>query len=177
MPYWCCRSPVGDRFPARLFRSHLPGRCPLFSLNTACKILQESCYTCACWWQASPLTWHTAPPVPAAHPSAWQAVCAGAILHSLTCACALLQATRGLAGRLWAAYTRQLDVRPVLTKSLTSFTGFVVGDAIAQVSTGEKYNYWRTARFAAYGFCIHAPVCHVWYGLLDRSVMVKAPTR
>ena len=88
---------------------------------------------------------------------AWQAVCGGAVLHSLTCNCALLQASRGLAGRLWAAYTRQLDVRPVLTKSLTSFTGFVVGDAIAQVSTGEKYNYWRTARFAAYGFCIHAP--------------------
>ena len=65
----------------------------------------------------------------------------------------------------------------MLTKSLTSFTGFVVGDAIAQASTGDKYNYWRTARFAAYGFCIHAPVCHVWYGLLDRSVMVKAPTR
>ena len=65
----------------------------------------------------------------------------------------------------------------MLTKSLTSFTGFVVGDAIAQASTGEKYNYWRTARFAAYGFCIHAPICHVWYGLLDRNVMVKAPTR
>ncbi len=67
--------------------------------------------------------------------------------------------------------------RPLLTKSFTSFSGFVVGDAIAQLYAGEKYDYWRTARFAAYGFIIHAPACHAWYGILDSRVYPKAPTR
>jgi protein Mpv17 len=89
---------------------------------------------------------------------------------------AAARASRGLAGRLWSGYLHQLDTRPLLTKSFTSFSGFVVGDAIAQLYAGEKYDYWRTARFAAYGFIIHAPACHVWYGILDSRVYPKAPT-
>jgi len=70
----------------------------------------------------------------------------------------------------------QLEARPLLTKSFTSFSGFIAGDAIAQLYGGEKYDYWRTARFAAYGFLIHAPACHAWYGLLDSRISPKAPT-
>ena len=90
---------------------------------------------------------------------------------------AAARASRGFASRLWTGYLHQLDTRPLLTKSFTSFSGFVAGDAIAQLYVGEKYDYWRTARFAAYGFLIHAPACHVWYGILDSNVYPKSPTR
>ena len=63
-------------------------------------LLQGSCDTCTCSLQATPLACRTAPFVPTTHLQAWQAACEGAVLHRLTCTCALLQASRGLAGRL-----------------------------------------------------------------------------
>lgn len=82
---------------------------------------------------------------------------------------------RGLAVRLWSSYNAALDTRPLVTKSFTSFFGFIAGDAVAQVATGEKYDFWRTARFASYGLVIHGPLCHAWYGVLDKHVMPHAP--
>ena len=84
---------------------------------------------------------------------------------------------RGLAVRLWTSYNQALDARPLVTKSFTSFFGFIAGDAVAQVASGDKYDYWRTARFASYGLVIHGPLCHAWYGILDKNVVPHAPKR
>ena len=84
---------------------------------------------------------------------------------------------RSLGTRLWGSYNRQLDARPLVTKSFTSFFGFIVGDGVAQIAAGEKYDYWRTARFATYGILVHGPLSHVWYGILDKHVMPRTPKR
>jgi protein Mpv17 len=78
--------------------------------------------------------------------------------------------------QLWSSYTRSVETRPVLTKSFTSFTGFVLGDTIAQLATSgnERFDYWRTARFAAFGFFIHAPGCHFFYQALDAVIFPSA---
>lgn len=83
--------------------------------------------------------------------------------------------SRNFAARLWSSYNRQLDARPLVTKSFTSFFGFIVGDGVAQAAAGEKYDYWRTARFATYGLLIHGPLSHAWYGILDKNVMPRNP--
>ncbi|DBA72369.1 hypothetical protein WJX79_001307 [Trebouxia sp. C0005] len=83
--------------------------------------------------------------------------------------------SKNLGARLWSSYNRQLDARPLVTKSFTSFFGFIVGDGVAQVASGEKYDYWRTARFATYGILVHGPLSHVWYGILDKNVMPRTP--
>mmetsp|Transcript_19658 Transcript_19658/g.33216 ORF Transcript_19658/g.33216 Transcript_19658/m.33216 type:complete len:200 (-) Transcript_19658:115-714(-) len=71
--------------------------------------------------------------------------------------------------RAWASYNRLLDSNPILTKALTSFTGFTVGDALAQnfVEKKEKYDFARTARLASFGFLVHGPTGHFFYGALD----------
>ena len=84
---------------------------------------------------------------------------------------------RSLGARLWSSYNRQLDARPLTTKSFTSFFGFILGDGVAQIASGEKYDYWRTARFATYGLLVHGPLCHAWYGILDKNVMPRTPKR
>lgn len=70
--------------------------------------------------------------------------------------------------RLWSAYSRSLESRPIITKACTSLTGFVVGDSIAQYATEPKFDPWRTARFATYGFAVHGPLCHYLYFWLDK---------
>ena len=89
----------------------------------------------------------------------------------------LAASSRNLGARLWNSYNRQLDARPLVTKSFTSFFGFIVGDGVAQAAAGEKYDYWRTARFATYGLLIHGPLSHAWYGILDKNVMPRNPKR
>ena len=95
-------------------------------------------------------------------------VCAAAVMTTLL---------GGVATKLWTSYNRSLAVNPLLTKSLTSFSGFILGDGIAQLATKgrENYDFARTARFAAFGFCIHAPGCHYFYHLLDAVVFPAAP--
>lgn len=81
--------------------------------------------------------------------------------------------------RLWTAYNRSLATNPVLTKSFTSFTGFILGDGIAQIASKPlaQYDVKRTARFAAFGFCIHAPGCHFFYKALDAIIFPTVPKR
>lgn len=60
-------------------------------------------------------------------------------------------------GVLWAGYNRILSARPVLTKACTSFTGFTLGDVLAQSllePSGSPYDYARTARLASFGFLV-----------------------
>lgn len=81
--------------------------------------------------------------------------------------------------KLWSSYNQSLAASPLLTKSFTSFTGFVLGDGIAQLATkgSDKYDFARTMRFAAFGFCIHAPGCHYFYRALDALVFPTAARR
>lgn len=80
---------------------------------------------------------------------------------------------------IWAKYNLRLAEKPLQTKTLTSFTGFLLGDLVAQapeISSGGKWDAWRTAKMGSFGLLLHGPIGHYWYGFLDRTVMTKAPT-
>lgn len=53
------------------------------------------------------------------------------------------------------------------------------GDLIAQLALEDKpisdWNYQRSLRFSALGFCVVAPVMRKWYGTLDGMVSKKQP--
>ena len=84
-----------------------------------------------------------------------------------------------LGSRIWASYNKSLSTNPLTTKCFTSFTGFILGDGIAQLASKplDQYDYKRTARFAAFGFAIHAPGCHYFYRALDSIVFPSVPKR
>jgi protein Mpv17 len=70
---------------------------------------------------------------------------------------------------IWARYNKALTAKPLQTKTLTSLTGFVLGDLVAQSPE-------RTAKMAAFGVALHGPIGHYWYGFLDKTIMAHAPT-
>eukprot|EP01025_Chloroclados_australasicus_P036997 TRINITY_DN3768_c0_g1_i4.p1 TRINITY_DN3768_c0_g1~~TRINITY_DN3768_c0_g1_i4.p1 ORF type:complete len:357 (+),score=0.41 TRINITY_DN3768_c0_g1_i4:46-1116(+) len=77
---------------------------------------------------------------------------------------------------LWGAYLYQLQERPMLTKCVTSFIGFSLGDVTAQLlSSTPKYDFMRTARMAVYGGVIMGPLAHHWFNLLDKVVLPHHP--
>lgn len=49
---------------------------------------------------------------------------------------------------IWAAYNKALAAQPLLVKAMTSFTGFTVGDILAQkfISPEDDYDFMRTLR-------------------------------
>jgi protein Mpv17 len=74
--------------------------------------------------------------------------------------------------RAWASYNKVLDVYPLYTKAATSFTGFTVGDVLAQrfVEDADKpHDYARTARMASFGLLIHGTSGHFLYKFLDTT--------
>ncbi len=59
---------------------------------------------------------------------------------------------------LWARYNKLLEAQPLLTKALTSLTGFTLGDALAQNfinDDGKPYDIMRTLRLGSFGFFLH----------------------
>mmetsp|Transcript_50930 Transcript_50930/g.122789 ORF Transcript_50930/g.122789 Transcript_50930/m.122789 type:complete len:208 (+) Transcript_50930:1091-1714(+) len=79
---------------------------------------------------------------------------------------------------IWARYNKMLDAQPLLTKCLTSFTGFTVGDILAQVfieDDGKPYDAARTLRMGSFGFLIHGSTGHYFYGFLDSKLPGTAP--
>jgi protein Mpv17 len=78
---------------------------------------------------------------------------------------------------IWARYNKLLDAQPLLTKALTSFTGFTLGDILAQnfVEKGERYDPMRTLRLGSFGFFIHGTTGHYFYGLLDSKLPGTKP--
>jgi len=50
--------------------------------------------------------------------------------------------------KVWAKYNQMLDTQPLLTKALTSFTGFTIGDILAQkfINPEDDYDLMRTLR-------------------------------
>lgn len=68
-------------------------------------------------------------------------------------------------GSLWAAYNSLLATQPILTKSLTSMTGFALGDLLAQKFIEKKVVFWS---------CVPLTKQPVWY-LLYSNVYVCCP--
>lgn len=74
---------------------------------------------------------------------------------------------------LWARYTALLEAQPLLTKALTSLTGFTAGDVLAQKfieDADAPYDYARTLRLGSFGFLCHGPTCHYFYQVLDAKM-------
>lgn len=79
---------------------------------------------------------------------------------------------------LWARYNSMLDTQPLLTKALTSLTGFTAGDILAQcfIEGGDKpYDPMRTFRMGSFGFLLHGTTGHYFYGMLDGKLKGTAP--
>ena len=77
-----------------------------------------------------------------------------------------------LTSHLGAAYLRALDRSPLISKMLTSGTLGVLGDGISQtlIERREKYDFARSLRMFAFGFCISGPAMHGWYGFLSTRI-------
>jgi protein Mpv17 len=79
---------------------------------------------------------------------------------------------------LWARYNALLEAQPLLTKALTSLTGFTAGDVLAQkfVEPSDKpYDVMRTIRLGSFGFLLHGTSGHYFYGFLDSKLPGTAP--
>eukprot|EP00611_Tribonema_gayanum_P012152 TRINITY_DN2277_c0_g1_i2.p1 TRINITY_DN2277_c0_g1~~TRINITY_DN2277_c0_g1_i2.p1 ORF type:complete len:234 (+),score=101.30 TRINITY_DN2277_c0_g1_i2:73-702(+) len=86
-------------------------------------------------------------------------------------------AAMGVLGDLWDSYNKVLGEKPILTKACTSLVGFSVGDTLAQkfVAKGERFDYQRLARMAAFGFMFHGTISHFFYNKLDEVIPGKTP--
>jgi protein Mpv17 len=79
---------------------------------------------------------------------------------------------------LWARYNALLEAQPLLTKALTSLTGFTAGDVLAQKFVEEKgkpYDIMRTVRLGSFGFLVHGTTGHYFYGMLDSKLPGTKP--
>jgi len=72
----------------------------------------------------------------------------------------------------WKRYEELLDEKPLLMKALTSFTGFLLGDILAQVfiQKTNPFDWLRLFRLASFGFLIHGTSSHWFYGMLDGKI-------
>lgn len=79
---------------------------------------------------------------------------------------------------LWARYNALLEAQPLLTKALTSLTGFTAGDVLAQCfieGDGKEYDPMRTVRMGSFGFLLHGTTGHYFYGFLDSKLPGTKP--
>lgn len=79
---------------------------------------------------------------------------------------------------IWARYNALLEAQPLLTKALTSLTGFTVGDILAQSfieGSDKPYDIMRTIRLGSFGFLIHGTTGHYFYGFLDSKLPGTKP--
>jgi protein Mpv17 len=79
---------------------------------------------------------------------------------------------------IWSKYNALLEAQPLLTKALTSLTGFTLGDILAQnfVEPGDKpYDVMRTVRLGSFGFLLHGTTGHYFYGMLDSKLPGTKP--
>ena len=80
---------------------------------------------------------------------------------------------------IWGKYNALLEAQPLLTKALTSLTGFTIGDILAQKfvnNDGKPYDVMRTIRLGSFGFFIHGTTGHYFYGFLDSKLPGTKPT-
>lgn len=79
---------------------------------------------------------------------------------------------------IWAKYNALLEAQPLLTKALTSLTGFTLGDILAQnfIEPSDKpYDVMRTVRLGSFGFLLHGTTGHYFYGMLDSKLPGTKP--
>eukprot|EP00978_Attheya_sp_CCMP212_P046813 scaffold413191_cov56-Attheya_sp.AAC.1 len=79
---------------------------------------------------------------------------------------------------LWTKYNALLEAQPLLTKALTSMTGFTLGDVLAQNfvnEDGAPYDVMRTIRLGSFGFMVHGTTGHYFYGMLDSKMPGTKP--
>lgn len=79
---------------------------------------------------------------------------------------------------LWTRYNALLEAQPLLTKALTSLTGFTIGDILAQNfvnQDGQAYDPMRTIRLGSFGFLVHGTTGHYFYGFLDSKLPGTKP--
>lgn len=73
--------------------------------------------------------------------------------------------------RLWRRYEDLLAERPLLVKALTSFIGFAIGDVLTQCFIQRsRFSAFRLLRLASFGFLLHGPSSHYFYGALDARI-------
>lgn len=73
---------------------------------------------------------------------------------------------------LWAAYEKQLESSPLLTKGMTSFIGFGIGDLLAQcfIDKVDAIDWKRVAKLSSFGLLLHGPTGHYFYNFLDSKI-------
>jgi len=77
--------------------------------------------------------------------------------------------------KLWKSYETALDEKPLLMKALTSFTGFAIGDILAQIFIQKgDFDFFRLFRMASFGFLVHGTTSHWFYGKLDGAIPGKS---
>lgn len=78
----------------------------------------------------------------------------------------------GFGEALWKGYSKMLDEQPLLTKALTSFTGFALGDILAQIFIQKitPFDWARLFRLSSFGFLVHGTSSHWFYGWLDGRI-------
>ncbi|CAM9718156.1 unnamed protein product [Discosporangium mesarthrocarpum] len=77
----------------------------------------------------------------------------------------------------WKAYNAALESNPLVVKAMTSFTGFTIGDILAQkfINPEDEYDFMRTARLASFGGLVHGPTGHYFYNFLDSKLPGTKP--
>jgi hypothetical protein len=64
----------------------------------------------------------------------------------------------------WKRYQGALETAPLQTKALTSFSGLVLADCIAQAADPSAYDLMRTVRMGAFGLAWHGvSVRFTWF--------------
>lgn len=71
-------------------------------------------------------------------------------------------------------YMDALAQRPMLTKSVTCFVGGVLGDLLAQQTTGLPFDAARNLRLATFGLVFGGPAGHLWHRALDARFVAPA---
>jgi hypothetical protein len=70
----------------------------------------------------------------------------------------------------------QLETNPFTTKCWTSFTGFFIGDVVAQLLTAPEFVISRTLILAGYGFFIDAPAGNAFYVRSASALVPSSPS-
>lgn len=83
-----------------------------------------------------------------------------------------------LSQKLFGEYSLSLVMRPVLTKAVSSFIGFIIGDVFAQMllGGGAKFNSMRCLRMGLFGGFIHGPLGHFFYRFLEHRLPGSTPS-
>eukprot|EP00539_Tryblionella_compressa_P009178 CAMPEP_0178781776 /NCGR_PEP_ID=MMETSP0745-20121128/2787_1 /TAXON_ID=913974 /ORGANISM="Nitzschia punctata, Strain CCMP561" /LENGTH=270 /DNA_ID=CAMNT_0020439153 /DNA_START=28 /DNA_END=840 /DNA_ORIENTATION=- len=91
--------------------------------------------------------------------------------------CSFRGCGRGLGFPGWKAYNRSLDEHPVLTKALTSFCGWALGDFITQtiLTKDHAFDFRRSVTMSSFGLFFHGPVGHIIYDNLDKVIVGTGP--